>query len=495
MPPTDISQYEPAALFEHAPVSLWLEDFSGVRALFEAWRAEGVLDIHMHFAADPSRVEACAAAIRVLSVNQRTLELLGASDCEELVEQLDKVFRDDMHEQHAKDMAALWEGQTGFSSQSVNYSLQGRRIDVLVNARIVPGHEQDWTRVIISLEDITVRVRAQTRLKRSEQYAQGLFEHSPVSLWVEDFSGIKRLIDEVKTMGIDDFRTFLNVHPDFVSRCLQEIVVLDVNAQTLRMFGATSKAEVIGNLQRIFRDDMLQHFTEQLIDLWSGKLFQQRETINYALGGQAVNVHMQFSVLPGNEEDWSLVLVSLTDISARKKAEVYLEFLGRHDALTKLSNRAWYEEELNRLTRKGNYPVGILVADLNGLKLTNDELGHAAGDDLLRRAGEALLKTAGDHVCAARIGGDEFALLIQNCDETGVREILERLQAMVDLNNQFYTGKALSFSIGTATCYSASELMACVHKADESMYVAKREYYKKLGIDRRGGAPIADANA
>ena len=492
MPLNDISSYEPATLFEHAPISLWLEDFSGVRALFEDWRAQGVEDIHAHFAADPARVGACAAAIRVLGVNQRTLDLLGASDCEELVSQLDKVFRDDMRLQHANDMAALWHGKSGFSSQSVNYSLQGRRIDVLVNARIVPGHEQDWTRVIVALEDITPRVQAQRQLQRSEQYAQGLFEHSPVSLWVEDFSGVKRLIDEVKKMGIDDFRTFLNVHPDFVARCMQEIVVIDINAQTLRMFGAASKEDVLGNLHRIFRDDMHLHFTEQLIDLWSGKLFQQRETINYALGGQAVNVHMQFSVLPGNEEDWSLVLVSLTDISARKKAEVYLEFLGRHDALTKLSNRAYYEEELNRLTRKGNYPVGILVADLNGLKLANDELGHAAGDDLLRRAGEALRKTVGDNACAARIGGDEFALLVQNCDEAGILDIVERLQAMVTLNNQFYTGKTLSFSLGTATCHKAAELLTCVHQADENMYAAKREFYKKLGIDRRGMSPGAD---
>jgi GGDEF domain-containing protein len=60
----------------------------------------------------------------------------------------------------------------------------------------------------------------------------------------------------------------------------------------------------------------------------------------------------------------------LTDITARKKAEAYLEFLGRHDALTKLYNRSFYVEELNRLERKGPRPVTIIVADLNGLKAT-----------------------------------------------------------------------------------------------------------------------------
>ena len=85
-------------------------------------------------------------------------------------------------------------------------------------------------------------------------------------------------------------------------------------------------------------------------------------------------------MLPGHERDWSLVQVALTDITARKKAEAYLEYLGTHDVLTKLYNRSFYVDELNRLERKGPHPVTIIMADLNGLKAANDELGHAAGD-------------------------------------------------------------------------------------------------------------------
>ena len=59
--------------------------------------------------------------------------------------------------------------------------------------------------------------------------------------------------------------------------------------------------------------------------------------------------------------------------SARKKAEAYLEFLGRHDVLTKLCNRSFYVEEMNRLERKGPFPITIIVADLNGLKAANDQ--------------------------------------------------------------------------------------------------------------------------
>ena len=173
---------------------------------------------------------------------------------------------------------------------------------------------------------------------------------------------------------------------------MQEIHVLDVNQHTLDMFAAKDKKTLLARLPDVFRDDMRPHFREQLIDLWDGKLFQQREVLNYSLDGNELHVHLQFSVLPGHERDWDLVLVALTDITARKKAEAYLEFLGKHDVLTKLHNRSFYVDELNRLERKGPCPVTIIMADLNGLKRVNDQLGHAAGDALLRRAGEVLAK-------------------------------------------------------------------------------------------------------
>ena len=100
-------------------------------------------------------------------------------------------------------------------------------------------------------------------------------------------------------------------------------------------------------------------------------------------------ISLQFSVLDDHHEHWDLVLLSLVDITARKKAEAYLEYLGKHDVLTQLRNRTFYVEELNRITRKGPWPLSVITIDLNGLKAINDEHGHAAGDALLRRVGGA----------------------------------------------------------------------------------------------------------
>ena len=476
-------------MFERAPVSLWLEDYSGLHALFERWRTEGVTDLRAFLSADHDRVAACSQQLKVVRVNRRTLELYGATDQQHLTDNLQRVFRDAMIEPHINELVALWDGQLRFASQTVNYTLAGAALDILINGSVLPGHEADWSRVLVAIEDITQRTRAERSLSQSERYARGLFADSRVSLWVDDFSANKGLIDDVRAQGIDDFRVFTQVHPEFVERCMQEIRVIDVNQRTLDMFHAPDKATLLKSLDLIFRDEMKPPFTEQLIDLWNGKLFQHREVVNYGLDGELINVLLQFSVLPGAEDDWSLVQVALIDITARKKAEAYLEYLGKHDVLTKLRNRAYFEDELNRLERRGPWPVTVVAIDLNRLKAINDQSGHAAGDALLRRVGEVLAKAIDKPACAARIGGDEFVLLLPAGDEQAGQLAMERVQSLVELNNSFYPGAALSLAMGCATAQKGERLEATVSQADDRMMSAKREFYASSGFDRRATLP------
>lgn len=460
--------------FDVTPTSLWLEDYSQLRALFERWRAQGVVDLRRFLEDDPRRVAECSACIRVLKVNRQTLSLYGARDYEELSAHLSEVLRDDMFQAHVGELEQMWSGSTTFESKSVNYTLTGRRMDILLRGVILPGHENDWSRVLVSIEDVSALEDARHRAAASEQYALGVFEHAPVSLWVEDFSAIRDLLDDVRMQGIVDFRTFTDVHPEFVERCMSEIRVLDVNHYTLGMFRVPDKATLLARLPDIFRDEMRPHFREQLLDLWEGRLFQQREVVNYALDGSELNVHLQFSVFPGHEAKWDLVLLALTDITARKKAEAYLEFLGKHDVLTKLKNRSFYVDELNRLQRKGPFPVSAIVLDMDNLKTVNDQLGHAAGDALLRRAGEALAKAIQKPYQAARIGGDEFAVLLPGADLRDAEIVANSITKLVELNNQFYGGPKLSFSLGLASCEEGDSVETMMRDADAAMYDAKR---------------------
>ncbi|MGA2793769.1 MAG: sensor domain-containing diguanylate cyclase [Roseiarcus sp.] len=474
-----------ASMFEAAPVSLWLEDYSDVKALFDEWRRAGVKDLRVHLAEDQDRVRACVSRMRVVTVNRRTLSLFEADDLAHLVANLGHIFRDEMLVNLVDELVQLWDGRGGFVSNGVNYSLSGRRIDIQLNGSLLPGYEASWERVLIAVEDVTEREGARRLLALSEDYSRGLFEHSPISLWVEDFSKVKLLLEEVRERGIDDFRVFTDVHPEFVQRCMSEIRVIDVNNHTLTLFGAADKQTLLRRLRDVFRDAMAQPFREQLIDLWHGKLFQQREVVNYSLDGGILHLHLQFSVLPGRESDWSLVQVALTDITARKKAEAYLEYLGKHDVLTKLHNRSFYVDELNRLERNGPAPVTVIILDINDLKAVNDQLGHAAGDELLRRAGEVLAKLVEKPRHAARIGGDEFAVLMPGSDQRDGEEMIDNIAKLLALNNQFYSGSALSFAMGAATSQPGERLEAVVRGADAAMYAAKRAYYADSENDGR----------
>jgi diguanylate cyclase (GGDEF)-like protein len=470
-----------ASMFTLAPISLWVEDYAGVKIQFDAWRAEGITDIRGFLTSDPTRVQHCARLIRVVDVNQRTLELFEANDLIHLIANLDKVFRGDMFESHVDELVQLWDGGGTFESETANYTLSGRRMDISLKGAILPGYEDDWARVLVSIDDITERQTARRALAASDAYARGLFDHSPVSLWVEDFSSVKTLIDEVRACGIVDFRTFTDVHPEFVDRCMSEIRILDVNKETLRIFRAGDVTELLLRKHEIFRDAMRRPFCEQLLELWDGKLMQQREVTNYALDGEQLYFLMQFSVLPGHEHDWSLVQVGLTDITARKKAEAYLEFLGKHDVLTKLHNRSFYVDELARLQRSSVTPITIVIADLNGLKQTNDDLGHAAGDQVLRRAGEILAAAITQPAKAARIGGDEFAVLIPGGDERAGLAMIENIHRLVDLNNQYYGPLAVSFSMGAATARPGESLEETAKRADTAMYEEKRRHHALRG--------------
>lgn len=474
-------------VFDLAPVAMWIEDYSGIVQLFERWRAEGIRDFRAFLSDDPNRVKACWSAIRVIRVNQSTLRLYGAHSQDELIDAFPIIFQDGMQESHAQELMQLWEGRGQFTSVTKNYTLDGDRLDIKLRGRPLPGHEKTMDRVLVTTEDITDTVDALRQAEEKSLEAKGIFEHSPVSLWIEDFSRIRQSLEGLRARGISDLRVFLDVHPEFVRQCMSEIRVIDVNHATLQLFGAPDKTTLLKNQRQIFRSGMEAHFREQLIELWAGNLFHSREVVNYALDGSERFVIMQFSVLPGHYDDWSLVQVALTDITARKKAEAYLEYLGKHDVLTGLRNRAHHIEALNRLERNDVRPASVIVLDLNGLKETNDNFGHDAGDSLLRRLGEVLGEAASEDAQAARIGGDEFAVLMPHAGRPAVKTRIETIQRLIGLNNNYHSHMSpLSVSIGHATIRDGETIEATVRRADQRMYTQKREYYSQASQDRRG---------
>ncbi len=468
-------------VFNLSPTAMWIEDFSEVRALFDDWRALGVTDIRAFLGEDQDRVAQCSSRIKVLSVNRKTLELFEAADVDHLRANLSTIFRDDMLETHVIELAKLFDGELVFESTTSNYTISGRRLDIQLRGAVMPGYEASLGKLLLTTEDITALEDARRAEALQRGHAEGIFKHSPVSLWIEDFSRIKVLIEDIRDRGISDLRTFMDVHPEFVRQCMSEIRVIDVNRATLDLFCAAEQNELLHRLNEVFRDDMEKPFREQLMELWNGNLHHHREVVNYALDGTVRHILLHFSVYPGHELDWSRVQVALTDITARKKAEAYLEYLGKHDVLTKLYNRAFYAEEVNRLERKSLRPVSAIMFDLNGLKEANDQLGHDAGDALLRRFGEILNGAVSQPNHACRIGGDEFAVLMPGADAKAAATMADTINELLKINNQFYSSAPLRMSFGIATSESGETVEGVIRRADAQMYERKREYYAAHG--------------
>ena len=109
------STLDDATMFDLAPVSLWLEDYSAVKALFDAVAAAGRRRPRAYLLANPERVRQCSQRIRVLKVNRKTLSLFDARDLDHLVANLGQVFRDDMFKSHVDELVQLWDGQDAAS--------------------------------------------------------------------------------------------------------------------------------------------------------------------------------------------------------------------------------------------------------------------------------------------------------------------------------------------------------------------------------------------
>jgi diguanylate cyclase (GGDEF)-like protein len=457
-------------LFEHAPISLWEQDFSAIKIFFDDLRRQGILELDGYLDDHPEQIEACMARMKVVNVNQQTLALFGVRTQEEMLANLDKFFRDEMRVHFRSELLALWNGQLTWSGEGVNYTLDGRPLDILLSWRILPGAEETWQQVLVTIEDISARKQAERELMLSEKRLRGLFENSPVSLWEEDYSQIKDFFDQLRAGGVEDFEAYLGEHPESVADCMGMIRVVDVNRKTLEMFGAPSGQVLIQNLGKVFRDEMRLHFRDELVHLWNGHFSYEAEGINYTLGGEALFIHLHLSVFPGYEQTFGRVLVAIEDTTARHKAEEYLRYLGTHDVMTGLYNRAYYQEELKRLNGGRQYPISIIIADLDGLKTVNDSLGHEAGDNLIRRAAEVLKAGFRHEDVVARIGGDEFAVIMPLTGAHTAREAVERVETLTRLNNKFYGEPALRISLGVSTGEKGSDTEEIVRAADHEMY-------------------------
>ena len=163
------------------------------------------------------------------------------------------------------------------------------------------------------------------------------------------------------------------------------------------------------------------------------------------------------------------------DITERKQAEINSEHLSTHDSLTGLYYRTFFDTEMKRFERGRQFPISVVVVEMDNLEDVNDEEGRLAGDKLLKRVAQVLFKSFRGDDIVARIGGNEFAALLPDTDENTADEIIKRIRGNLQKYNNNESEPALRFFIGASTAKKGEGLNSVLKQAEKLIYLEKKK--------------------
>lgn len=280
--------------------------------------------------------------------------------------------------------------------------------------------EKNKVGVLGLYQDISATLEADRVIRESEARYRSLFEDSPISLWEEDYSEVKRQIKVLEQSSGKQLEELVRNDYDIVRNLVQAIRIVNVNQATVQLFRAKDKQNLLLGINRIIPDRALPVLANEFICVSKGSLTFFNEVEQLDFEGNTIHVMLRFSVAPGFEDSWSKVFVSVQDITDRKNYEQKLEYLSTHDQLTGLANRALlYIQLKNAIARshRENVSSAVLFLDLDGFKGINDQYGHEVGNQVLVEVSQRLQGTLRETDTIARMGGDEFVVIIENLKE------------------------------------------------------------------------------
>ena len=181
-----VSEARFRGLFEHAPLSIWEEDFSAVRQYIDDLRASGIVDFSAYFDAHPEAVTESASRVKIVDVNRATLEMFQAESKSQLLVNLSKVLGPESLIPFKEELLALARGETSFENETINYTLRGEERSVFLRLTVAPGSEQTWVKVFVGISDITERRLAESALAAERNLLQALIDNIPDTIYFKD---------------------------------------------------------------------------------------------------------------------------------------------------------------------------------------------------------------------------------------------------------------------------------------------------------------------
>jgi len=298
-------------------------------------------------------------------------------------------------------------------------------------------------------QDITLRKSLENRVREHEQTYRAIFENSPAGIFHATLEG----------------------------------EILEINPTFAHIFGYASVKEMRSAFAK--RGEALFFHTEAekklLARIKQGKRIKNTLIVKQNKAGEPVICRVSINRLAWKHEGREYLEGNLVDVTEQAMQEEKLRYMASHDVLTEVYNRNQFEEYLTQLDEK-QYPLGMVVFDVDGLKIINDAFGHQMGDKLLT-AFSSLLKIYFPKPCLVfRIGGDEFTVMIPKVDEERATAAIERLTQEINGMEEFpFTG---SVSWGLAVNENGETTLPETFKqAEDLMYKRKLTETKSTRSD------------
>jgi len=315
------------------------------------------------------------------------------------------------------------------------------RKTILLNARQIFREKIGSRIILLAMEDITSRKLTEERIGEIIRQQQAILNNIPNIAWLKDKEGKFVAVNEPFSKSFGLAPNDLVGKNDF-----------DIYPHELALKYEKQFKEVMSTGQRTY-------FEESIVT-WEGNT-QYVEKIKTPIFNDSGSIIGMIGIAH--------------DITNRKEVEVSLRHESTHDMLTGLYNRAFFDEELERLARSRMFPMSIVMADINGLKDVNDTRGHAAGDSLIRMAAHIILGAFRAEDIVARIGGDEFAVLLPGTKSEVAEDAVRRIMNCGEIING-----QVNIAFGIASAENKEELSHALQLSDERMYQDKS--MKKNGI-------------
>ncbi|HVI43129.1 MAG TPA: diguanylate cyclase, partial [Anaerovoracaceae bacterium] len=286
-------------------------------------------------------------------------------------------------------------------------------------------------------KDITLKEKIRGELAQSEERFRTIFEEAPLGIGIFD--------------TITGKATQVNArYAEILRRTKEEVLDMDWKQYS-------HPDEIEENIHRI---DLL------MANKVSGFSMDKRYI---RPDGEEVWVNITVTPFHSTECEDHCHLCMIEDITARKKAEEEIVYLSYYDQLTGLYNRRFYEEELKRINTSRNLPITLVLADVNGLKLTNDAFGHSLGDNLLKKIAQIFKNECRTEDIIARIGGDEFVFLLPKTDGSEAQRIIERINNSISEKQRENIICSVSFGWATKH-YLKEDTRKTFMRAEDYMY-------------------------